>query len=435
MIRRWLLGWLLLYAVLTFFPFPLNLLPGLSWLDGAYHHAMMPAARVVGRSVGLRVEALPAGSGDTAFNYALLIMNAAAAAVGASVLAALRLADGRTLAALLRVHLRYALGSAMLSYGLAKVLVQQFPAPDAERMLTTFGESSPMGLLWTCLGHAPGYTIMGGVLECLGGLLLLWRQTTCLGAVVLIPVMTNVVAMNFFYDVPVKIYSTHLLLAAIVLVVPDAGRLTRALLGSTVPSAGGARPVEPGRPWARRVRPVGKIAVLAAMTLALWAESVSEGPWDDGEAAAASALLPPDGSYRVIGGAVDASAAGSESPAPWRIVTFAQGRLVSVRLADGSRRRYRVEDGGATHQPRRQGEAGDPWEGDAAEGVVWLAPFGRPAGDRRAWLVRRAGPGLWQVRAEDDGRDVLATLRPVSADEFYLPRRGFRWVIEAPDNR
>lgn len=432
MIRRWLLGWVLLYAVLTFFPFPVNLLPGLSWLDGAYHHAMMPAARVVGRLVGLRVEALPAGSGDTAFNYALLIMNAAAAAAGASVLAVLRRADGRTLAALLRVHLRYALGSAMLSYGLAKVLVQQFPAPTAERMLTTFGESSPMGLLWTCLGHAPGYTIMGGVLECLGGLLLLWRRTTCLGAVVLIPVMVNVVAMNFFYDVPVKIYSTHLLLAAIVLVVPDAGRLTRALLGSAVPAADDRRFVEPVRRWALLA---GKSAVLGAMALALWAESAAEGPWDDEAAAAASALLPPDGSYRVIGSPVEGSPSGSESPAPWRIVTFAHGQLVSVRLADGSRRRYRVEGGAATHRPRREGEAGDLPERDSAAGMVWLAPFGRPTGDRRAWHIRKAGSDLWEIRAEEDGRDVLARLRQVRADEFYLARRGIRWVIEAPDNR
>lgn len=42
--------------------------------------------------------------------------------------------------------------------------------------------------------------------------------------------MTNVVALNFFYDVPVKLYSSHLLLMAVFLLLPDVQRLLGGLL-------------------------------------------------------------------------------------------------------------------------------------------------------------------------------------------------------------
>lgn len=43
--------------------------------------------------------------------------------------------------------------------------------------------------------------------------------------------MTNVFALNLFYDVPVKLFSGHLLLAALLLLALDARRLLAAFTG------------------------------------------------------------------------------------------------------------------------------------------------------------------------------------------------------------
>lgn len=69
-----------------------------------------------------------------------------------------------------------------------------------------------------------------GGAEVLGGLLLLGRRTTTLGALVIIGVMSNVVMLNFCYDVPVKILSVHLLAAGVYLAAPDLRRLANALV-------------------------------------------------------------------------------------------------------------------------------------------------------------------------------------------------------------
>jgi hypothetical protein len=63
-----------------------------------------------------------------------------------------------------------------------------------------------------------------------GGALLLFRRTTTAGALVLIAVLTNIVTLNFSCDVPVKLFSSHLLLMAVSLrlrlkAVPTSGML------------------------------------------------------------------------------------------------------------------------------------------------------------------------------------------------------------------
>ncbi|HVS63755.1 MAG TPA: hypothetical protein VMT85_09690 [Thermoanaerobaculia bacterium] len=84
-----------------------------------------------------------------------------------------------------------------------------------ERLSQTIGESSPMGLLWNMMGYSRLYNLFSGGVDVLGGVLLLFRRTATLGALVAIGAMANVVLLNFAYDVPVKLYSMHLLLMGV----------------------------------------------------------------------------------------------------------------------------------------------------------------------------------------------------------------------------
>lgn len=38
----------------------------------------------------------------------------------------------------------------------------QFPTPTADKLMQPYGESSPMGILWTFMGSSTAYTIFAG---------------------------------------------------------------------------------------------------------------------------------------------------------------------------------------------------------------------------------------------------------------------------------
>jgi hypothetical protein len=59
----------------------------------------------------------------------------------------------------------------------------------------------------------------------LGGLLLLFRRTVLPGALVVFIVTLNIAMINYCYDVPVKLYSSMLLIMAVFLMAPDFNRL------------------------------------------------------------------------------------------------------------------------------------------------------------------------------------------------------------------
>jgi len=67
----------------------------------------------------------------------------------------------------------------------------------------------------TFMGASTPYNVFTGASEMLAGVLLFFPTTTLLGALLAMAVMTQVVALNFCYDVPVKLFSTHLLAESI----------------------------------------------------------------------------------------------------------------------------------------------------------------------------------------------------------------------------
>src|SRR5688572_11183940 len=125
----------------------------------------------------------------------------------------------------LNLYESLALGSTMIGYCAFKVISSQFGPPTLDRLMQPYGESSPMGLLCTFMGASEPYTMFVGAAEMIAGILLFPRKTSTLGALMSVGVLSNVVALNFSYDVPVKLYSSHLLAMAVFLVLPEARRL------------------------------------------------------------------------------------------------------------------------------------------------------------------------------------------------------------------
>lgn len=192
------------------------------------------------------------GSGDTSFAWAYCLLSAVVSLLVAAVWALRGHPASPRSRAWLRTLLRYALGANLIAYGLAKLTGEQFPFPDRAALGRAYGDSSPMTLLWTFMGASPGLCAFAGVIEIAGGALVLFRRTTCLGALIVAAALTHVVVLNFTYDVPVKLFSLMMTGTAIALVWPDRRRLGACFLGTgPVGPPAPEPPVGPPRwrPW------------------------------------------------------------------------------------------------------------------------------------------------------------------------------------------
>ena len=313
----------------------------------------------------------------------------------------------------LRVGLRYSLAFAMLGYGFHKLFPLQFPEPGTWRLLERYGDSSPMGLLWTFMGQSPAYVSFTGLAEVTGGLLLLSRRTTTLGALVVVGVMSNVVMLNFCYDVPVKIFSTHLLLAAVLLLLRDARRLVDVLVLGRGTHAVTLRPPF-ATPRRRRLWLVAKSLVVVALVGSTFAQGLLGWLADEDPAQ----QEPPTYAVERF------TQAGVEHPplvtdaARWQRVMMTQhGRFLVTRM-DGTmdRHRYARDDDGVT---------------------LTITPFeGEGEGEGEGTLVETIVDDERRILAGTfDGRALEVELRRIEPGDFPLRERGFHWVSEAPFNR
>ncbi|MES1243607.1 MAG: hypothetical protein ABUT39_18515 [Acidobacteriota bacterium] len=168
------------------------------------------------------------GISNTAFGTVFFFCSVALAAVAAGIWAALdRRRDEGRLSAWLRYLLRFMLAVTLIHYGAIKLIPAQMTAPPPlSLLLPRVADLTRMQLLWIFTGTSPVYESLTGLAELTGGVLLLFRRTTLLGALICAADMAMVVTLNFCYDVHVKLLSLHLLAMALLLVAPDLRRLS-----------------------------------------------------------------------------------------------------------------------------------------------------------------------------------------------------------------
>jgi uncharacterized membrane protein YphA (DoxX/SURF4 family) len=114
----------------------------------------------------------------------------------------------------------------LIGYGFGKVFLLQFNGRFSELSyyLKPLGSFLPGELMSRFMGQADYYQFFTGVAEVVGGLLLLFRRTTLLGALISVGVMSNVLMMNYTYGFGVGLYSMELLLKGVLLILVDRRR-------------------------------------------------------------------------------------------------------------------------------------------------------------------------------------------------------------------
>jgi uncharacterized membrane protein YphA (DoxX/SURF4 family) len=230
---------------LLIFPFPLHYIPySYKAVFKYYGQAIEWLSLQVGKyMLGIQnLKNKPNGSGDTTYDWVqmlTLLMVGMAIALIWSLLDRKRPAYRalyRWLLMIVSLYLMYY----MFAYGFAKVFYLQFREPNLERLFQTYGNSSPMRLMWTFMGASHTYTVFAGASEVLAGLLLIFRKTRTFGGLVTVGVMFNVFMMNMSYDIPVKIFSFQLMAMGLWVAYADYPRLIAVLVTQkdSLPSSG-----------------------------------------------------------------------------------------------------------------------------------------------------------------------------------------------------
>ena len=147
-------------------PAPLNLAPGLS---GFTNPIWTSFALRLGAVLGLQVPIHgDTGSSDGMRDWLILASVLVVSIAVAAVWSAVQRAPTRhgKLLDFLELYCRVSLVQMLAVYGAIKVLALQFPLPDAATLLLSYGESSPMKLMWTFMGASPTYQRFGGWMRC-----------------------------------------------------------------------------------------------------------------------------------------------------------------------------------------------------------------------------------------------------------------------------
>lgn len=310
------------------------------------------------------------------------------------------------------VYLRLVLAAGMIPYGATKIFPWQFPAPTLSKLVQRYGDSSPMGLLWTFMGASPSYSFFGGATELLAGMLLVVPRLATLGALVCIGVMSNVLMLNLGYDVPVKLGSTNLLLMAGFILAPDLKRLADFFVLN--------RRVEPAieRPLFRRLwLNRAAVALQVAFGVVLLSYNLYQSDHRAKQAAAFRATAPLYGIWSVEQFKLDGNTVTSLLPDQpnWQ-------RIVFDSPADG------------TVQPRR-----GPNEHVFLRFDPQRRIFTMTAEDDPHWIAEFAyekpQPDRVILTGSVDGHPASTTLQKEDESKFLLKSRGFHWIQELAVNR
>ena len=405
------------YFVLYALPFPFGTLPGTDGVANAYEkiwQALVPWVALHVLHVGSAISLDETGSGDRAYDWAQTLCFLALAIIGGLIWSALDHKRLRydALYHWLRFYVRLYLGATMVVYGSAKVIQSQFPAPNLSRLVQPYGDSSPMGLLWTFMGASYGYNLFTGAAEMIGGALLIIPPLATLGALITIGAMGNVFILNMTYDVPVKLFSLNLIIMAVFIALPDTRRLANVLVFN--------RRAEPTivRPFFKRGILNRGLLWLQLLLLLLFTSAALYQSWQ-GTKFWDSVTVDPaiHGIWSVDEVTMDGTSRPltMSDPNRWQRVILEYSNRLSVQFVDAPQQRYSLELDSKNRTMTLTNR----------EDSKWNATF----------KYETPKPGLMIFKGELEGHQFEARMHRKDPSTFRLTNRGFHWVNEYPFNR
>jgi len=118
----------------------------------------------------------------------------------------------------------------LLKYGADKIFKNQFYTPEPNTLFTPLGKIDKDLLYWSSMGSSYGYNVFLGMLEALAAVFILIKRTRLLGLLLSFGILLNVIAVNFGFDISVKLFSLFLLFVNIYLLFPYCNKLYQLFL-------------------------------------------------------------------------------------------------------------------------------------------------------------------------------------------------------------
>jgi hypothetical protein len=365
------------------------------------------------------------GSGDKVIDwihaFLLLVFSIAATAIWSAV--DRRRPNYISLHKWFHVFLRFAAGTTMVGYGMAKASPLQMPAPSLSRLLEQYGDFSPMGVLWASVGASFAYERFTGVMELMAAGLLFVPRLSMLGAMVLVADSIQIFTLNMTYDVPVKLFSFHLIVMGLVLLAPDMRRLTDMLILNRI-ALPSAMPPLARRAWLRRLLFAAQIVFGAYVVGSSYVENRTF--WNT-------------------------RGFGAPKPPLYGIWTIEKMTINGVERAplvtDWERwRRIVIQVPTATSYQRMDGTMGGfPTKVDTAtKTIAFTAPPVGPPGNGAPppaavtgkLIYEQPSPDVLILTGEDPaGRKLHLETQLFDRNKFLLVSRGFNWIQDRPFNR
>jgi len=348
-------------------------------------------------------------SGDQLCDYILwlcIFVTAVVAAIVWSVLDRNR-KQYETLYEWLRVLGRLVLALVMIDYGMGKIFRAQFPELSLAKLVDTYGQSSPTGLLWAFMQYSRPYSFFGGLGEVAGGILLVVPGLTTLGALITLAMVSNVSMLNFFYDVPRKILCIHLLMMCLFLLWPDLRRLFGFFVlhrSEQLPASGGLFQDK----TFDRAALFFQLAIGAAMVL-----YCAHTSYVDSARRALRMEAPQRGIWEVDQFNYDGL---PRSPvltdtARWRRLVLDRPDELTIQFMDDTQQQFWVQ-----------------WNGQETHGSLWDKADHSKKGEV---TIESIQPDQMVVAAQIAGHGVEAKLRRMDLSDptkFLLINRGFHWI-------
>ena len=125
----------------------------------------------------------------------------------------------------LRVIVRYRLAIGIIGYGFIKFFPLQAPFPSISNLNTSYGDFNDWKIFSMSLGIVPNYESFLGSIEIIAGILLFFRKTATIGALIILVFTGNVFISNLAYDGGEYVYSIYLVSFALFVLSFDAIRI------------------------------------------------------------------------------------------------------------------------------------------------------------------------------------------------------------------
>jgi hypothetical protein len=315
-----------------------------------------------------------------------------------------------------RVWLRFGMATTLVSYGMSKLIPLQMPAPQLTRLLEPYGNFSPMGVLWYSIGASFPYERIVGGAEVLAAVLLFVPFTVTLGGLVSLIDSLMIFSLNMTYDVPVKLFSLHLVLMSLLILAPDIPRLLNVFVMNT--------PAPPStQPSLGRRRRVVQAGIAAQILLgAFYVLGAYAGSVQSWRTFGGGAPKPPLYGIWVI----DRMIIDGVERAPlvtdygrWRRVVIQTANSVSFWRMDDTQFQLPAQVDASAKTMTITSAQAQP----VAPKTIGSFALDRPAQDRLVF------------DGELNGQKIRMETHLFPREKFLLVSRGFNWIQEFPFNR